>query len=202
MIGGHPGGLSLTKRLLALTGKEGGAGENLLDLGAGTGESVQWLNTLGYEAMGIDLCPKGERVFVQDMRNLQFPEAYFSLCLAECSVSVCGDGKKALQEAARVLKSGGSLLLSDVFFHQRGAPELSFQESRTMENWEKNFQEAGFVVKKLVDETKLWKAFFLESLWNEAVEEDCLEFFQKAGKYQCGYFLAWLVKEGSTDGFV
>ena len=54
MIGGHPGGLSLTKRLLALTGKEEGTGENLLDLGAGTGESVRWLNTLGYEAVGID----------------------------------------------------------------------------------------------------------------------------------------------------
>ena len=202
MIGGHPGGLSLTKRLLALTGKEEGTGENLLDLGAGTGESVRWLNTLGYEAVGIDLCPKGERVFVQDMRNLQFPGEHFSLCLAECSVSVCGDGKKALQEAARVLKPGGSLLLSDVSFHKKDAPELSFQESRTKENWKKNFQESGFVMKKLVDETELWKTFFLESLWNGDAEEGCLEFFQKAGKYQCGYFLAWLVKEGSADGFV
>ena len=87
MIGGHPGGLSLTKRLLALTGKEEGTGENLLDLGAGTGESVRWLNTLGYEAVGIDLCPKGERVFVQDMRNLQFPGEHF-LCVWQNAVSL------------------------------------------------------------------------------------------------------------------
>ena len=38
MIGGHPEGLSLTKRLLSMTGKEEGTEENLLDLGAGTGD--------------------------------------------------------------------------------------------------------------------------------------------------------------------
>ena len=46
MIGGHPGGLSLTKRLLALTGKEEGTGENLLDLGAGSIFLCVWQNAV------------------------------------------------------------------------------------------------------------------------------------------------------------
>lgn len=202
MIGGHPGGLALTERLLALAGRDVGEGQRILDLGAGQGESVAWLNQRGYEAMGIDLQPQNLLVKQQDMRKLSFPGESFHLCLAECSMSGCGDGREALSEAFRVLRPGGSLLLSDVFFHREACPCLSFPEPLTWETWQKQFVRAEFTIRKMVDETSLWKEFFLESLWNGNADENCIGFFKQAGKYQCGYFLAWLGKEEGADGFI
>lgn len=200
MIGGHPGGLSLTKRLLALG--MGQNGKKILDLGAGNGESVKWLRQNGYEAFGIDLVSAEPLVKQQDMRRLEFPDESFELCLAECSVSGCGDGMAALGEAYRVLKTGGSFFLSDIFFHREHAPAFSFEQPLTRRNWEKNFEEAGFAIKRFEDETELWREFFLESLWNGNAEESCIDFFKKAGRYGCGYFLALLVKEGTENGSV
>ena len=59
MIGAHPGGLTLTRRLLGMADVPGpvtrpGIPAKVLDLGAGTGESVRYLRSLGYDAVGID----------------------------------------------------------------------------------------------------------------------------------------------------
>lgn len=207
MIGSHPGGLALTKRLLALgTGNPPG---KILDLGTGAGETVRYLRNEGYEATGIDLLYRETSLeeqtetglFFGDMRKLSVCDGSQDICLAECSVSVCGDGAAALREAYRVLKPGGSLLLSDVFFRKDGAPALSMPEPLRRSCWEKVWSEAGFRIRKLVDETPLWRKFYLESLWNDNADPACLEFFREAGKAGCGYFLAWLWK-GEHHGII
>ena len=83
MIGSHPGGLSLTKRLFAMSGMTPPG--RVLDLGAGGGESVRYLRKCGYEAEGVDLSCGA----YGDMRNLSFPDGSFHICLAECSISIC-----------------------------------------------------------------------------------------------------------------
>lgn len=224
MIGAHPGGIRLTKRLLELTGINvqkppaeapdldsngwmeafvpgSATAGNVLDLGAGMGESVRYLRALGYDAAGIDTQIRtdnrsADQTFVTqgDMRALTFPDGSYDLCLAECSIAVCGDGPAALREAYRVLRPKGSLLLSDVFFRKDSAPCLSMPGPLTFSLWEQESARAGFVIRKSRDETALWKEFFLESLWNGNAEDGFCSFFQEAGKSGCGYFLAWLQK--------
>lgn len=201
ILGSHPGGLALTKRLLSLS--EACPPASVLDLGAGNGETVRYLKEQGFDVLGVDLKASGTDADVlrQDMTGLTFADGAFDLCIAECSVSVCGDGPLALREAYRVLKPGGSFLLSDVFFQKEEAPKLSMPKPLRMECWEREFEKAGFRIRMLKDETALWKEFFLESLWNDNADPSACEFFRKAGRAGCGYFLAWLQK-GGTDGFI
>ena len=186
MIGAHPGGTALTRRLLELAAAKPPA--RILDLGAGAGESVDFLRQQGFEAEGIDRTAflAGEKVTAGDMRVLSFPDASYDLCMAECSISVCGDGP------------GGSLLLSDVFFKKEEAPCLSMPEPLTLGCWERESIRAGFIIRAVRDESPLWREFFIRSLWNDNADGAFCEFFQEAGKAGCGYFLAWLEKGGGN----
>ena len=120
MIGLHPGGKEMTVRLLDLSGICPPAG--ILELGAGGGDTAGYLKSLGFEVKAIDLNPAGPDVEPGDMRKLDFAEESFDCCLAECSISGCGGGGAALREAFRVLKQGGCLLVSDVFFIRKKRP--------------------------------------------------------------------------------
>lgn len=204
MIDAHPGGSSLTERLLSLSGKDiEGKCRKLLDLGAGKGESVEFLRSAGWDARGIDfVCPKNSEIVKEmDMRNLKYETSSFDICLAECSLSGCGDGAGALKEAYRVLRPGGMLLVSDVYFQKEEAPALSMGGSLTKERWFWEFLQAGFEICCWEDETPLWREFFLESLWNGNADETCVEMFREYGKAKCGYFLA-VLKKGGVHGLI
>ena len=56
----HPGGEAHTRRMIQLAALPAGA--RVLDLGAGAGEAVALLRALGYEAEGLDLRPRADRV--------------------------------------------------------------------------------------------------------------------------------------------
>lgn len=213
--GEHPGGISLTKRLLKMgqcrireqeTGNAqisdaGLESPRALDLGAGDGTAVRFLRENGYDAEGIDLFPGSEEVREQDMRSLRCRDESYDLCLAECSLSSCGGRAEALREAHRILRPGGKFLLSDVFFQKRTDLEPLLGGDLTWEGWRKAFADAGFRICSMEDESILWKDFFLESLWKGNAEETLLDFFRSAGKAGCGYFLACLEK-GEGNGTV
>ncbi len=199
MIGLHPGGKEMTVRLLDLSGICPPA--RILELGAGCGAAAGYLKSLGFDVKAIDLNPAGPDVEPGDMRKLDFPGESFDCCLAECSISGCGKGSAALREAFRVLKQDGCLLVSDVFFHKENAPCLSMGKPLTWNCWKEAFQEAGFYLEEVRDETGAWREFFLESLWNGNAEESCADFFREAGRARCGYFLACL-RKGEKNGFI
>lgn len=118
----RPGGLALTHRALAVAGLPAEAWA--LDVGCGAGATVDYLTGLGLRAVGIDPSRKllqqgngrsSRLPFTQGRgETLPFPAQQFDALLAECCLSLMTDAAKALAEFARVLRPGGTLILSDM----------------------------------------------------------------------------------------
>lgn len=151
-MNGHPGGTSHTRRMITLADLTAGA--RVLDMGAGSGEAVRLMQALGYDAHGIDLSPRSGMVTQGDFLHLPYADASFDAVLSQCAFFISGDVPGALREAHRVLKPGGTLMLSDVFFE---APASAVEA-------------AGFELLQLEDMTDAWRKYYLEALWRG---EDC-----------------------------
>lgn len=101
----HPGGADAALRLVELAGLEPPC--RIIDLGAGSGESVRRLRALGFDAVGIDLAP-GADVERGDILAPPFGDASFDAALSECAFFLTGDPERALHEAARLLRPAAS----------------------------------------------------------------------------------------------
>ncbi len=170
----HPGGREHTLRLLSLGGLQ--PGSRVLDMGAGDGTGVALMKELGYEAQGIDLCPRGENVLWGDFLRSPWEEGRFDGILSQCAFYQSGDVPGAIREAHRLLKPGGVLMLSDVWF----TDPLPLVEA------------AGFRVEYWEDITPQWKQYYIEAIWRGT--EECV-----SGKGKCRYLLLICRKEGQ-DG--
>lgn len=118
----RPGGLALTQRAVALA--DLAAGTAVLDVGCGAGATLDYLAGLGLRAVGID--PSSKLLGQGNNRSphltltqgrgetLPFAAHTFDALLAECCLSLMDDAAAALAEFARVLRPGGTLILSDM----------------------------------------------------------------------------------------
>jgi ubiquinone/menaquinone biosynthesis C-methylase UbiE len=120
----RPGGLDLTQQALARS--KLAAGSRVLDVGCGTGVTVEYLL---YEhvirAVGIDLSSmlvaQGKArdaalpLFVGDAGVLPFSDASFDGVLLECTLSLVRDREGVLTECHRVLKPLGRLIVTDLY---------------------------------------------------------------------------------------
>jgi arsenite methyltransferase len=115
----RPGGIQLTSHALSLA--QINIGARILDLGCGAGETVRYLRSQAFDAIGVDPAPTpGESQFtptriVARAESLPFPDASFDAVLAECSASLLADLHRAFAECARVLVDGGRLIISDLY---------------------------------------------------------------------------------------
>ena len=185
----HPDGENLTRELLSLATLP--KGSRILDMGAGDGEAVILLRSLGYDAAGIDL-NSSENVMAGDMTALPFEDNSFDAVISECAFSVCGDTEKAFSEAHRVLKNSGMLCISDVYFKSETSPCLSMKIPATKEGWETCAK--GFTLTSFNDRTKVWTEFMIHCVWNGLDLGDC-GYFKSAAKAKGGYFIAAFKKE-------
>ena len=163
----HPGGDGHTRRLLELAALPEGA--RILDMGAGGGEAVRLMRETGFRAVGMDLEPRSELVAEGDFLHTGFADASFDGVLSQCAFFISGDPAGAVREAHRLLKPGGVLMLSDVFFEGPALP--------------------GFRIRQEEDLTALWREYYLEALWRD--DADCACF--PRGK--CRYLSIVAVKE-------
>lgn len=168
----HPGGTDAGMPLVELAGLAPPC--RIIDLGAGSGESVRRLRALGFDAVGIDLAP-GADVERGDILAPPFGDASFDAALSECAFFLTGDPEGALREAARLLRPGGALLYSDI------CPGGEARLRRAAEA-------AGFAVEALIDATDEWKRYYIEALWRG--EAEC----PPQGAKNCRYLYAVLRK--------
>jgi SAM-dependent methyltransferase len=120
----HPGGLDSTRDLLRRSGI--GPGKRLLDVGCGLGASSHVAaSEFGLRVDGVDASaamiaramdrPGAARIrwATASLPHLPFEDDAFDAVLAECVLSTT-DRDQALREIARILRPGGTLMLSDV----------------------------------------------------------------------------------------
>ncbi|OGY26346.1 MAG: hypothetical protein A2Z42_03400 [Candidatus Woykebacteria bacterium RBG_19FT_COMBO_43_10] len=138
-------------------------GGKILDLGCGSGKDVAIVNSLGFEAIGVDGSKgmlheatkrhPGIRVMLGDIGNLELSNKFFD-GVWSWSVTThlkIEDKKKTLKEVLRVLKSGGIFAqtiwrgegLFVYKFHKNIPPRPHYLIS--ISSWRKLYREVGFV---------------------------------------------------------
>lgn len=117
----RPGGFQLTDRAAQVTGLI--PGWRVLDVGSGLGATVNRLcSRYGAKAYGVELssdqicrAPKGTNLIQAHGETLPFGDEMFDMVLCECVLSLFSDPKLGLEEARRVLRPSGFLILSDLY---------------------------------------------------------------------------------------
>lgn len=124
----RPGGLALTERGLSLCGFTEDA--LIIDVGCGTGASVSYLrDSRHFRALGVNLSAgrfqrneDGFPAVVARSEELPLAKECCDGILCECVLSLVAEPERALREFSRVLRTGGFLIMSDIY--NRGEESL------------------------------------------------------------------------------
>lgn len=153
-MNGHPGGEQHTLEMLERSVLKPPA--KILDMGAGSGQTMKLLHSLGFDVRGIDLNPSDtfetdDLITQGDFLNPPYGENTFDGIISQCAFYVSADVPKAFLSAYKLLKPGGILMLSDVC-----PRDASLKESAEC---------AGFDVLHFEDQTPAWKEYYIEAIW-------------------------------------
>lgn len=124
--------------------------DHVLDAGCGYGGSAMWLaENMGCNVTGITIVPmqvNTGRLFVakrklqdkvriekRDFANTLFSDSSFTVYWALESIVHAENREKVLQEAIRLLKKGGRLVIAEYTYRQE--PPLTFKECEYMKFW-------------------------------------------------------------------
>ena len=170
----RPGGLELTRKALAASQLP--AGSTILDAACGTGATLDLLESqMGMRAVGVDLSrsmlarspQQHQKTGVQaSCLHLPLPAASLDAVLMECTLSLSGDLATALREFHRVLRPGGSLIVTDLYIREgfnttsasSSLPVSSCLAGTRPEAYlRQQIEKAGFQITTWQDETSAFK---------------------------------------------
>jgi phosphatidylethanolamine/phosphatidyl-N-methylethanolamine N-methyltransferase len=119
----------------AATGAAKKVGTRVLEIGVGTGLSFSDYNTR-YDVSGIDISeqmiararnrhatgryPWVTDLQVMDAEQLSFPDGWFDAVVAQFVITLVANPERVLDECARVVGSGGEIILVNHFYSERG----------------------------------------------------------------------------------
>ena len=167
-------------------------GKMILDVGCGNGRNMDGYNK--NQVFGIDSCvefvrisrEKGNNVIVGDMCAIPFPDNMFDHILSIASFHHLATRErriKALVEMARVVKSGGSMLLSVWSIRQPPSTKRNFKRfGDTMVPWNKfgtTYERYYYIfeIKEIVDLFTITGWVIEDHVWdygNEVFRVRCL----------------------------
>ena len=143
----------------------------ILDVGCGSGYSVNYLTERGFDVTGIDfseeIIKEGKKKYgnidirVMDANKLDFPEEHFDLILFECSLSVMKNPPNILANSKKLLKKNGLIYLSDFFFKETNI----YDDTYTLNYWNRLFADLGFQVINFQDKSTEWRNYIGMVLW-------------------------------------
>ncbi len=155
-------------------------GEIVLDLGAGAGfDCFLAANRVGEKGrvIGVDMTPemlekarenagrggyKNTEFRLGEIENLPVADNYVDIIISNCVINLSPDKKRVFQEAFRVLKPGGRLMVSDIVLLKKLPPEIKesvaayvscLAGASIKEEYLGAIQEAGFQDLKILEET-------------------------------------------------
>lgn len=153
----HPGGTAATERLLDRAGVS--EGTLLLDAGCGSGESLSLARAREAETVGLDHDTASRRTVRGDLAVLPVRSGRMDVVLAECVLCLTSERQRSVEEARRVLRPGGRLVLSDVVVEgpMPDLPDpitraLCLEDSPSRQETVESLERAGFEVRDVCDQ--------------------------------------------------
>jgi ubiquinone/menaquinone biosynthesis C-methylase UbiE len=188
----HPGGFELTKYAV----KYCGFGEDsvIADIGCGAGETSRLLEkefpvrVLNVEP-SIGMSKENPDVINAAAENIPFEDEFLDGVLCECVLSLCETLEPALCELNRIIKPGGSLIISDIYSSEStikvsGALKWLYMKERFLSA----VQDCGFEIALFEDHSREL-AKMAARLIMEGAENALCETLGRIDRNRVGYFL-------------
>ena len=199
---GRIGGFILTDKAVELGAFK--KGMQVLDIGCGPGITIEYLRQkFQIDATGIDndknLLKEGSNCISAVAEEIPFSDGTFDGILMECSFSLFDDQYRVLKECHRILKPGGSIIISDLY--ARGEPIRLEGILGRIDTKEK--------ILTFLNQNRFYTEFFedcsyhLKSIWGQIImDHGSHEFYQSMEvdpeifkKARCGYYILKAVKK-------
>ena len=190
-----PGGFIITEK--AINFCQFKAGAKILDIGCGTGATVNYLKeNFKIDSVGIDKKTANslqENIMVAQAENIPFPTKAFDGVLMECSFSMTENQSLVLQECHRILKNNWQLIISDMYAHYE-----SVQLDGCLGRIDKK-EDIISIIEKNNFKVELFEDFshLLKTMWGQMIfDKGAATFYSELGtcsetmkRIKCGYFL-------------
>lgn len=179
-----PGGVTLCQEALGVCHFPAHA--RLADVGCGLGGTLHFLSQRAFHCLGVDSNPhilaQGRAlvphvpVLQADMHSLPLSTASMDGLLYECVLTLAADMPRALREACRVLRSGGTLIVSDLFVRHTEQTPTACAKPTTFACTQgalslpllcETIQQAGFDIVYQSDHTKALRELAAQWAWHK-----------------------------------